>query len=313
MSVQHMKISTNLEHLPIFSALASESRLKIINLLRARPMNVSELSIEMGISQAITTRHVKMLVNAGLVVTHTRPASRGTQKVCSLAVDRVMFDLKGHGPVVKNEEAQDHHAYTCTMPVGHYTQYDVTTTCGLVSTEQIIGMIDDPRYFASPDHVEANMLWFGSGWVEYLIPNYLLSNQRAKQLVISMEICSEAPGYNEQWPSDISFIINNHPVGMWTSPGDFGEQRGRLTPSWYDMGSQYGNLKTIMVDRRGAFIDGIKVSDTTIKALEIQAGKPIKLRIANLTDAKHVGGISLFGEGFGNYNQDIAIKLLYDI
>ena len=46
---------------------------------------------------------------------------------------------------------------------------------------------------------------------------------RITQLTVSAELSSEAPGVNNQWPSDISFSINDVLVGTWTSPGDFGD------------------------------------------------------------------------------------------
>ncbi|GHV78648.1 hypothetical protein AGMMS49944_04390 [Spirochaetia bacterium] len=55
---------------------------------------------------------------------------------------------------------------------------------------------------------------------------------------------SETPGTNKNWLSDITMWINTIEIGSWTSPGDFGDRRGMLTPSWWKLeGSQYGLLK----------------------------------------------------------------------
>ncbi len=35
------------------------------------------------------------------------------------------------------------------------------------------------------------------------------------------------------------------------------------------------------------------------------------LRLSVEEDAQHVGGMTLYGEGFGNYNQDILFRLYY--
>ena len=48
-----------------------------------------------------------------------------------------------------------------------------------------------------------------------------------------MELSSEAPGVNSNWPSDISFCLNDESIGIWTSPGDFGDVRGIFTPDWW--------------------------------------------------------------------------------
>ena len=37
----------------------------------------------------------------------------------------------------------------------------------------------------------------------------------------------------------------------------------------------------------------------------------IKLKLAVPEDAEHVGGLTIFGKGFGNYNQDINVKISY--
>ena len=91
--------------------------------------------------------------------------------------------------------------------------------------------------------MNAGILWFGKGYVEYKIPNFLLASQNPEELVISMEIASEAPETNNDWPSDITFTLNGVKLGTWTSPGDFGDQRGKYTPKWWaNHINQYGLL-----------------------------------------------------------------------
>ncbi|MEI0736074.1 hypothetical protein VQ056_04475 [Paenibacillus sp. JTLBN-2024] len=81
---------------------------------------------------------------------------------------------------------------------------------------------------------------------------------------ISLEICSEAPGYDENWPSDILFSVGGVEVCKWTSPGDFGSVRGKLTPLWWDQGStQHGLLKTLWINADGTFMDGVRLSRVT--------------------------------------------------
>ena len=43
-----------------------------------------------------------------------------------------------------------------------------------------------------------------------------------------MELSSEVPGTNANWPSDITLWVNEIEIGTWTSPGDFGDKRGVL-------------------------------------------------------------------------------------
>jgi len=48
-----------------------------------------------------------------------------------------------------------------------------------------------------------------------------------------MEISSEAPSYNNNYPSDIVFSLKKIELGTWTSPGDFGDKRGNFNPQWW--------------------------------------------------------------------------------
>ncbi len=281
----------------------------MIELLNERPMNIKELADAVGLSSAIVTKHVQKMEEAGLLVTESIAGKRGMQKLCRIALDELTLVLK-QGPAAERRLAPANR-YEVSLPVGQYSSCAVKPTCGLASEHGMIGMVDDPRYFSDPEHVKASHLWFGSGFVEYRIPNYLLRNQTALSLDISLEICSEAPGFNENWPSDISFYVNDFLLGTWTCPGDFGETRGVYTPEWWINRSQYGLLKTLSVGPTGAYIDGVRLSDVTLDALGLAYGETISFRIAALETARHVGGVTLFGKGFGNYNQDIHVSLTY--
>ena len=71
------------------------------------------------------------------------------------------------------------------------------------------------------ERVNAKISWFMKGYIEYRIPNYIMPNEHLDELEISMELGSEAPGYNNNWPSKLNFYINGKFIGQWTSPGDF--------------------------------------------------------------------------------------------
>ena len=298
-----MELEISVQNLAFFEAIASETRIGILQMLDKRKMNIKEIAGELGISSAIVTRHIQQLENAGMIKCENIAGKRGTQKLCSLSLDNAAIRFRS----MAGSNDRD----VCSIPVGQYTSFNVRPTCGLASETKIIGIVDDPRYFADPEHTKASILWFGSGWVEYTVPNYLLGNQTVKSLEISLEICSEAPGYNENWPSDITFYINGLSAGTWTSPGDFGKNRGVLTPAWWNLGTTHGLLKTILINDSGSFIDGIKVSDVKVADLKLTYGKEISFRIENDSEAVNKGGVSIFGAGFGNYNQDIKVILNY--
>ena len=118
------------------------------------------------------------------------------------------------------------------------------------------------------------------------------------------------PGTSADWPSDITIAINAKEVGVWTSPGDFGDKRGVYTPDWWKLkGSQYGKLKSWRVTPEGAFVDGVRISAITPQDLDISGHHSIRLRIEVKADARHPGGVNIFGRGFGNYDQDIVLRL----
>jgi predicted transcriptional regulator len=300
-----IRANTERKFLPLYEALASEVRLHILELLAVKPMNVKEIAETLGLSSAIITMHVRKLEKGGLIESRMVRKEGGTHKICTLAVHAVEIML----PSQQTERRASHES---SIPVGHYTEFEVHPTCGLATKDKIIGQFDDPRFFLEPERMNARILWFGTGYVEYKIPNYLLPNQRPDSIEFSMEISSEAPGVNENWPSDIHFYLNGTLLGVWTSPGDFGTTRGRFTPAWWmDSVNQYGLLKVIRVSEEGTFIDGQKLSEVRLSDLEFERNY-WTLRIAVPETARHAGGLTLYGEGFGNYNQDIVFRV-YDV
>lgn len=219
-------------------------------------------------------------------------------------LDKILIDLE------KPEDFQN--VYNTELKVGHYSSYNICPTCGLASSKALIGEVDDARYFEHPDRYNADILWFTKGYIEYVIPNFIPSSQRITQITISAELSSEAPGINNVWPSDISFYLNDVCVGTWTSPGDFGDVKGLFTPDWWPQNwNQYGLLKLLVINKKGTYIDGLKISDVTIDSFDLDYRSGIRFRMAVEDDAAHVGGLTLFGKSFGNYGQDIRVSLNY--
>jgi predicted transcriptional regulator len=198
------------------------------------------------------------------------------------------------------------------MPIGAYVDAVVSPTCGIASETGIIGHLDDPGTFYDPDRVQAQLLWFRHGYVEYRFPNRLPSGARVENLQLSLELSSEAPLHNDDWPSDIFMSVNGVEVGTWTSPGDFGGERGALTPNWWEeWNSQYGLLKVWKVAEDGSYVDGMRISNVTLDQLRLEQARFISVRIGVKENARHVGGINIFGRSFGNYPQDIVLRLRF--
>ena len=219
-------------------------------------------------------------------------------------MDKILIDI--------DQLEDNRNLYQTDIKVGHFSDYDVYPTCGLSTSKALIGEVDDTRYFAHPDRYNADILWFTRGYVEYIIPNFIPASQKIDQITISAELSSEAPGVNNVWPSDVHFYLNDVCIGTWTSPGDFGDVKGIFTPDWWFLNwNQYGLLKLLVINKKGTFIDGLKISDVNINQFDLNYKSILKFKIGVPDDAEHIGGLTIFGKTFGNYNQDINVRINY--
>lgn len=300
-----LHIKTLDEGLEIFKALGSNIRIEIIKILRENNgMNMNDLAAALNVTNGALTSHIKKLEDCGLISITSESSGHGNQKLCSVHLDKILIDI--------DSAEEDTNVYQTELKVGHYSNYEVFPTCGLASPTALIGEVDDTRYFAHPDRYNADILWFTKGYVEYIIPNFIPFSQKIDKITISAELSSEAPGVNEVWPSDISFYINDTFIGSWTSPGDFGDVQGIFTPEWwFPNWNQYGLLKLLVINKRGTFIDGLQISDVTINHLNLTDKSTIRFKMAVNNDADHIGGLTIFGKNFGNYNQNINVRINY--
>ncbi len=289
----------------VLKALDSLNRIRILRFLSDRIASVSEVAAALDLPTSTTALHVETLEEAGLIRTELEPASRGLQKVCARMYDKIIIEL----PV--NDKPREQ-AVELTMPVGAFVDCQVTPTCGLLSETGIIGLLDDPASFYEPSRMNAQLIWFYQGYLEYRFPNRVPAGAQADSLRLSMEVCSEAPLYNLDWPSDITVWINGIEIGTWTSPSDFGGEPGHLTPDWWTpRNTQYGLLKYWHVSETKTEVDGIPISGVTIRDLKLSESPFMSVRIGIKPDAEHVGGINLFGSKFGNYPQDLVLRVGY--
>lgn len=292
------------EDLEIIKALSSEVRIRILDLLTTGPFNVNEIAAALSLPQSTVATNVAILEDARLIQTEAAKAKKGSQKVCSRSYKEILIRFPENTP-------KDENCIEVAMPIGLYTNYEVYPPCGLCSTESVIGYLDVPDSFLSPDRMKAGLLWFEKGWVEYKFPN----NSRIKEkpvtrLEVVTELSSETPGTNKNWLSDITLWVNDVEAGSWTSPGDFGDRRGQFTPAWWKLeGSQYGLLKTWNITGEGTFVDGVKISPVNLGQLNLSAHHSVKVKIGVKENAEHLGGLNIFGRGFGNYSQDILLRL----
>jgi len=287
----------------VVRGLASEVRLKILEILRAGDKNVNEITQEMGLPQSTIATNIMILEEARLIDTKSVKAFKGTQKVCTSLYDEFIIEF------AELERTTD--VIEVEMPIGLFIDYKVSPPCGMCSPEKIIGYLDTPASFLDPERVKAGLLWFEKGYVMYQFPNNALYQEKpVRRLEVTAELSSETPGTNPHWRSDITLWVNGVEIGTWISPGDFGDKRGTYTPEWWKLeGSQYGLNKVWNITDKGSFIDGVMISAVTISQLNLSEHHSIKIKLGIKDDAQNVGGMNIFGRGFGNYDQDIVLRL----
>lgn len=294
------------EHLALVAkALSAEVRIEILRLLCQRSMNVNEIAETLSLPPSTAAAHVKLLEQAGMIQTSLQRGVRGSMKLCKKIMGKVDIHLS-------TSESELYQCEVVNMPIGNFVDYRVEPTCGIVSDKGHIDEEDEPRCFYNPNRIHAQLLWFGKGYVEYRFPNNMLKHNKERRVSISMELCSEDHEYNMNCRSDITVWVNGIDAGTWTCPSDFGGRRGRLNPEWWpDKNTQYGILKTWNLTEQGTYIDEDKVNDQTIDEYQLSKQEYISVRIGIKEDALHVGGVNLFGSGFGDHAQDIRFKIYY--
>ena len=287
----------------VFRALSSPERLKILQSLieKAGGCNISELAEEFRMPISTTALHVRILEEAGLIFIQERPGLRGSQKICAILAEDVYINIFN-----RQKEKIKTRNIGCSMPLGNYFDCRVTMPCGMAGKKSFIGIEDSVQAFYNPNRTHAQILWFTSGFLEYRFPNHFVSHEKLLELNFSFEACSEAPGYNMDWPSDITIWINGSEVFSFRCAGDFGDKRGLYNPDWWpDVSTQYGELHHLDITREGCFGDGRKTSASNLEDLRVTEGEFISFKIGVKEDAEFVGGINLFGENFGNYKQNL--------
>ncbi|MDQ0058978.1 hypothetical protein J2T14_001142 [Paenibacillus harenae] len=75
--------------------------------------------------------------------------------------------------------------------------------------------------------------------------------------------------------------------------------------------NQYGLWKTIVINSTGTFMDGERMSDVTIADIRLHQTF-WTLRFTVDERSENVGGLTLYGAGFGNHDRDIVIHVHLD-
>lgn len=304
-----LKISDSAEHSSIARlahALSVPERLKILQCILNKSMSLSQIQQELHLPMTSISRHIDVLAKAGLIYITYVPGIKGHVKFCSQSTMGFAVSLAPQAPVQTNE------AQTVEMPVGMFTSCHVSAPCGMLSAESSLGPMDMPDIFFLPERSKAELIWFDKGFICYHFPTYPLKHHKCEEITFSFEICSETMYFNPRWPSDITLYINDLEILTFTSPGDFGGRKGKYTPEFWPITStQYGQLKTLTINKNGVYFDDIfRSSEIKFSDLDLYDGKEaIKFKIGIKEGSIHKGGINLFGKNFGDYPQAIKMSV----
>ena len=157
----------------------------------------------------------------------------------------------------------------------------------------------------------------GSGWVEYETPLPAdLDVRRVRRLRLRLEAGARAGLAKVDWPtqalrsdypqteerkcpSELRVLVSGVLAGQVQLPDDPADARGALSHHrGYDPGS-YGYLVDLA-------LQGTALEQARQQLLE---GQPLRLRLAVPAEAKHRGGLAIYGETHGCYPVDLVVLL----
>lgn len=290
-------------------ALSSPIRIEILRLINKKPMLASKISEKLNIQVSSALVHLKILEEAKLVIVETSKKGKRTINWYSYTVPKLIILTRS-----TTETPKDKSPVIYKLNIGDFIDAKFSHSCGFASESQLIKE-DAPHTMFSPEKRNAQIIWNKhAGYLTYAIPNDYADSDQLKSISFSMELCAETNGWNNDYPSDITFYINDVELCTWTCPGDFGDRYGTFTPPWWFIEStKYGLLTTVGVQNDGVYLNqmlfnkNVKLSD-----LNLKSGNKTTFKICVKENAKYCGGFNIFGEKFGDYNQAIVFTALYE-
>lgn len=269
---------------------------------------MSEIAAELDIQPSSAAFHLKMLEDNDLLTVEYSTKRKGTLKYYSYNIRDILFRMRPLEGVKDSLEP-----FVASISVGDYVDADFNETFGLASDKKLLFFNDKKKTFAHERH-DAQIIWNSHyGRLTYALENSFAEKAPLKSVSFSMELCSEAKGYNHDFPSDITFWINGVELCTWTSPGDFGDKYGIFTPAWwFPESTKYGLMTTVTVRKTGVFLNDKLVNRSiTLQNIKVSDGDRLTFSFGVKKDAVHLGGFNIFGEKFGDYNTAITFTATF--
>lgn len=288
-------------------ALSSDVRLQILKLLNEKPRTLSEICNILDLQSSSCAFHMDLLEQAKLIRVDYSQKTKKTIKWFSYGDKKLVISLRS--PF--NDKKQE--VFSGSIGIGDYVDAKFSKECGFASCEEQL-LEGEPKKAFIPERNKAQILWSsGACFVEYAFPSDFLDKGEVEKFMFSLEICSEARGYNDDFPSDITFSLNGKELCTYTALGDYGDRYGKYTPAWwYKESTKYGQLVTVVLSKNGVTLNGRVVNgDLSLNDVFSREDEKAVLRVEVKPDAEHIGGFNLFGEKFGDFNQSIVYTVIY--
>lgn len=287
-------------------ALSSKTRLDILRQLGEGWKSIMELAELNFISVSSVIFHINILKKADLINVIYVDGSKRKKAYISRSVATINLKFYSESNV-----SSDTFKYFESCPIGGYINAEFGSKSGIISNKYSKNLYTNSPFIS--ERFSAQLIYTNYGFVEYAFDNSKIKNKKIIEISFSLEICSETSYFNNEFKSDITFSINGIEILLFTSLGDFGGRRGKYTPTyWSEELTQFGQLKTIIVNENGVFLDGIFVSNKIkINDLMLEKSNLIKFKVESKKDAINCGGFNIFGEQFGDFNQNINMTIIY--
>ena len=287
-------------------ALSSYDRIKILQLLGIKQCSLSEIARELNIQPSSVAFHLKILIESGLVIVE----ENSNQKTVKYSFGPSGIHIISTRQLPKKSNRLE--PYRESIPIGLFSDISLDESCGMSSEEEIL--IRDNQELFSSKRTQAQIIWSRYNcFLEYTISNSYAKKHQLSSISFSMELCSEAMGYNPNYKSDVTVSVNGVELFTYTLKGDYGDRYGKFTPSWWFVEStKYGELVNFVVNDDGVFVnEKLVTSNIKLSNLKLEEGNKTTLRLEVKKDAKNCGGLNIFGENFGDYKQNIEFLAAY--